>query len=78
VEASAGAALASSGYYSGNVNRNGVELLRRWDDFDKLREGRCPLYDDKVTNNRYASNTPVTIRRQVLGYGKQVFDLAKA
>ena len=63
VEASSGAVLTSSGCYLGDVNRNDVELLRRWDGLDKLRAGRCPLYDDRVTNNGYASNTPVTIGR---------------
>ena len=63
VEASAGAVLASSGCYSGNLNRNDMELFRRWDGLDKLREGRCPLHDETVTNNGWASNTPVTIGR---------------
>ncbi len=39
---------------------------------DKLRERRCPLYDEVVTDNGYAGNQPVTIGRQVLAYENNI------
>jgi hypothetical protein len=46
VEASAGAVLPPSGCYSGELNSNDMELLRRWYGLDKLRERLRPLCDE--------------------------------